>query len=557
MSPGIASPSHYQLAIFDAVKSSRHPLVIEATAGSGKTATLVELCRQLAPRRCLVVAFNKAVAETLTTRLPPNAKARTLHSFGLAAWKRQRPDVVVNPRKVDMLIEAEVKAERLPPKMSYKVSRLVKLARTHGLVPNVPDEQGRYLGASATAPQPLAAAFGTWSMESIMPDTIEAWGELGARFDVLGSTPITSLLPHCRRILHSSIFYAHVIDYDDMLYLPTLTQNLTWHVDADVVLVDELQDLDQLQRKLIVKLAKAGAQFIGVGDSRQAIYSFRGAGSADGKTAIELIADELSATRLPLSICYRCPLQHVALARWVEPRIEPRRDAPDGVLLRYGDDGTLCCDAPHLHGLDCDCLRGGGEAPSTEPALYQPGDVIISRPKAPLVKVAYWLLRHGVKAMILGRDIGQELHSYLISHVKYGETVQVPLLVERIRKSTAKLIEAAVRADDDGEVEELCDRRDVLVAVLTQSGRVDKAIVALNEIFGAERRLDTVCLSTIHKFKGGEADRVWWLDYHKPDLSSPRLKREWQRREAENLRFVASTRSRHFLGLIKSAAFSS
>lgn len=554
MSQSITSPSHYQLAIFDAVKSSRHPLVIEATAGSGKTSTLVELCRQLAPRRCLVVAFNKAVAETLATRLPPNAKARTLHSFGLAAWRRQRPDVVVNPRKIDMLIEAEVKAERLPPKLSYKVSRLVKLARTHGLVPHVPTESGQYVGNAAQTP--LAAAFGTWPLESIMPDTQDVWGELGARFDVLGSTPIASLLPHCRRVLHSSIFYAHVIDYDDMLYLPTLTQNLQWHVDADVVLVDELQDLDQLQRKLVTKIAKAGAQFVGVGDSRQAIYSFRGAGSADGKTAIELIADELSATRLPLSICYRCPRQHIALARWVEPRIEPRPDAPDGVLVRYGDDGMLCCAAPHLHGLDCDCATNDGDAPSTEPALYQPGDVIISRPKAPLVKVAYWLLRHGVKAMILGRDIGQELHSYLVSHVKYGETVQVPVLIERVRKSTAKLIEAAVRADDDGEVEELCDRRDVLIAVLTQSGRVDKAIVALNEIFGAERRLDAVCLSTIHKFKGGEADRVWWLDYHKPSLDTSRYKHEWQRREAENLRFVASTRSRHFLGLIKSAAFS-
>jgi len=245
------------------------------------------------------------------------------------------------------------------------------------------------------------------------------------------------------------------------------------------------------------------------------------------------------------------------MARWVEPRIEARDGADVGTLLRYGDDGVLCCDAPHLHDLDCDCLRGNEEALATEPALYQPGDVIISRPKAPLVKVAYWLLRHGVKAMILGRDIGQELHSYLISHVKYGETVSVPVLIERIQKSTAKLVEAAVRADDDGEVEELCDRRDVLIAVLTQSGRVDKAIVALNEIFGAERRLDAVCLSTIHKFKGGEADRVWWLDYHKPDLESPRLKHEWQRREAENLRFVASTMSRSFLGLIKSSSFSS
>ena len=36
----IASPSSYQQAIFDAVKSSTRPLVVEATAGSGKTSTI-------------------------------------------------------------------------------------------------------------------------------------------------------------------------------------------------------------------------------------------------------------------------------------------------------------------------------------------------------------------------------------------------------------------------------------------------------------------------------------------------------------------------------------
>lgn len=547
-------PSHYQQAIFDHLASSSKPLIIEATAGSGKTSTIIEACRRIATRSALVVAFNKTVAETLTSRLPKNAKARTLHSFGLAAWKRLRPDVQVNARKLDVLAEADLKANRLSKHLVGKTIKLARLARTHGLVPHVPAQHADTLKHpyAENEQEPLAAAFGTLPLDSLLPDTIDAWTELGKRFDVFGSTSPATLIPHARRLLHSAIFYAHVIDYDDMIFLPTLTQATRWTVDADVLMVDELQDLDNLQRRLIAKLAKQ-AQFVGVGDSRQAIYSFRGAGSHNGQTAIELLSDELGAEKLPLSICYRCPTSHLDLARQIEPRIEARPEAPIGTLLRYDDDGALVCDLPHLHGLDCFCSSNDGDAPITDPVHFRPGDVVISRPKAPLVKLAYWMLRHEVSCMILGRDIAQELHSYLVSHMRYGESVSPAVLAERVKASTAKLI---AKLEDDDEIAELADRRDVLVSVLLRYGSVDRAIESLNSLFGTERRMDAVCLSTIHKFKGGEADRVWWLDYHKPCLESPMLRHPWQRREAENLRFVAATRSRSFLGLIKSKSFS-
>lgn len=550
----ITSPSHYQQAIFDHLVTSSKPLIIEATAGSGKTSTITEACHRIAPRTALIVAFNKTVADTLTSRLPKNAKAKTLHSFGLAAWKRLRPDVQVNARKLDVLAEADVKANRLPQHLAFKVTKLTRLARTHGLVPHVPAQHADALKHPYTEneQEPLAAAFGTLPLDSILPDTIDAWTELGKRFDVFGSTPPVTIVPHARRLLHTAIFYAHVIDYDDMIYMPTLTQATKWTVDADVLMVDELQDLDNLQRRLIAKLAKQ-AQFVGVGDSRQAIYSFRGAGSHNGQTAIELLADELGAEKLPLSICYRCPTSHLDLARWVEPRIEARPGAPTGTLLRYGDDGTLACAMPEKHGFSCTCCAQDGDAPITDPVHFQPGDVVVSRPKAPLIKLAYWLLRHDVPCMILGRDIAQELHSYLVSHVRYGESVPPNVLADRVKASTAKLI---AKLEDEDEITELTDRRDVLVSVLLRHGSVDRAIDSLNSLFGTERRMDAVCLSTIHKFKGGEADRVWWLDYHKPCLESPMLRHPWQRREAENLRFVASTRSRDFLGLIKSKSFS-
>jgi superfamily II DNA or RNA helicase len=63
--------SKYQLAIFDAYENTNKNIVIDATAGAGKSLTLKELCNRTPENKsCLFMAFNKSIAEELRSKLP-------------------------------------------------------------------------------------------------------------------------------------------------------------------------------------------------------------------------------------------------------------------------------------------------------------------------------------------------------------------------------------------------------------------------------------------------------------------------------------------------------
>ena len=72
--------SKYQLAIFDAYENTNKNIVVEATAGSGKSKTLTELCnRTKEGTSCLFMAFNKSIAEELKTKLPTTVELSLIH----------------------------------------------------------------------------------------------------------------------------------------------------------------------------------------------------------------------------------------------------------------------------------------------------------------------------------------------------------------------------------------------------------------------------------------------------------------------------------------------
>lgn len=85
---GSFQPSRYQQAIFDWVAHSTGHAVVKATAGGGKTTTLVEIARRL-PRDIDIcfLAFTKSNVRDLQQRLPSYVPARILHSLGLQALK--------------------------------------------------------------------------------------------------------------------------------------------------------------------------------------------------------------------------------------------------------------------------------------------------------------------------------------------------------------------------------------------------------------------------------------------------------------------------------------
>lgn len=583
------TPSSYQLEIFrqvaDAVERKRRGqpfqhIVVEAVAGAGKTATIVGACKQIPHARCVVVAFGKRNADELQAKLPSNAVALTLHSLGKRAWvetlggRQFAPEVAVDGHsrlsKLDRIIKTEVDKGTIPRYLRGKVAKLVDLARMHGIVPGSRMQRGapgsvltdaaeaQHGHANIVAPSAFyafsqgdVAVNDVLSLRGLRDDTDVEWEALMSHFDIYVNGMPAQLIRVARDVLRKSIRYGHrIVDYCDMLYLPTLAESSAWRLDGDVVFVDELQDLDHLQRQMILHLVSSGSVFVGCGDPRQAIMAWRGA-DAD---SMAKIAAATQAIKLPLSICYRCPASHLAAAVQYVPHIEAAPDAEVGVFERFDEEGMLCCNDVGQHGLDCWCQCSGGNLSHNTMTSkhFKPGDLVICRAKAPLVKAAYYLLKNRVPASILGKDIGRGL----VAFVDAMRSSTVTELLKKVKQFTNRVIARACELDDDAAMTEATDRRDVLIAVADgqpDDDDVEAFKARLASLFGdGEDKNRVVTLSTIHRAKGTEADHVWWLDYRKPDPESSGYKHEWQRREAENLRFVSLTRARKDLRLIHS-----
>jgi len=93
-----------------------------------------------------------------------------------------------------------------------------------------------------------------------------------------------------------------ILSMADQIYLPhALDLQIPEYEKADVVFVDEVQDLSVLKAQLVWRLVKEDAHKVICGDLRQAIYLFCGASSQ----AFEDNAASIDATFYPQTICWR------------------------------------------------------------------------------------------------------------------------------------------------------------------------------------------------------------------------------------------------------------
>ena len=106
------TPSEYQEKIFDFVRHGNGNAVISALAGSGKTTTIVT-CMKLIPQsqKCLFLAFNKGIVDTLSEKLKGNTNCyvRTMHSLGYLMVRRNLGnDVVIDEYKYRTFIKKNI-----------------------------------------------------------------------------------------------------------------------------------------------------------------------------------------------------------------------------------------------------------------------------------------------------------------------------------------------------------------------------------------------------------------------------------------------------------------
>ncbi|MFD9323754.1 ATP-dependent helicase [Streptomyces sp. NPDC060053] len=255
------------------------PLLVLAGPGTGKTTTLVEsvaarIARGDDPERILVLTFSRKAAVELRDRMAHRMgaarapQATTFHSYCYALIRaHQDADLFVEPLRllsgpeqdvaVRELLAGQLDLQRLGLAHVRWPDELRACLTTRGFADEVRAvlARSRELGLDPAALDAFAHRIGR-------PDWRAAAAFLAEYLDVLD--------------LHGVIDYAELVHRAVLLaHRPEVAERLAARYDA--VFVDEYQDTDPAQVRLLHALAGGGRSLVAFGDPDQSIYTFRGA----------------------------------------------------------------------------------------------------------------------------------------------------------------------------------------------------------------------------------------------------------------------------------------
>jgi superfamily I DNA/RNA helicase/RecB family exonuclease len=335
-------------------------LLVLAGPGTGKTTTLVEsvasrIARGGDPARVLVLTFSRKAAVELRDRMALRIgaarapQATTFHSFCYALVRaHQDSDLFVEPLRllsgpeqdvaVRELLAGQPDLERLGLAHVRWPDELRACLTTRGFADEVRAvlARSRELGLGPGALDAFARRIGR-------PDWRAAAAFLAEYLDVLD---LQGVLDYAE-LVHRAVLLAR---------RPEVAERLAAQYDA--VFVDEYQDTDPAQVRLLQALAGGGRTLLAFGDPDQSIYAFRGADvngildfpyafpRADGRTApVEVLrtsrrsgAALLAATRL---VTQRMPLTRLPAEKVRAHReLAPVRDGGRVEVYTYPTSGT-------------------------------------------------------------------------------------------------------------------------------------------------------------------------------------------------------------------------
>jgi len=307
------------------------------------------------------------------------------------------------------------------------------------------------------------------------------------------------------------------IDFNDMVWLP-VAHNIPV-TKYDLLCIDESQDLSNCQQSLAII---SGHRILGVGDKNQAIYGFTGASTS----GMQQMFDRLNATsrgceQVPLTVTRRCGHAIVEEARKIVPTFEAHESNPPGIISRMDYEGT-----------DRDNYR----------QFVNSGDMVICRVTAPLVSQCFKFIKAGVKAQIQGRDIG----AGLLSLIKKFEAVSIVDLIKDIDEwlGAEQVKENAKKHPSEAKFIALQDKYDCLMCFAEEAKTVQAVIAKIDSIFTDAKQIQGVLLSTCHKCKGLEADRVFLLLPAGAGIPHPMARSSWQLNQEMNIKYISVSRAR-------------
>lgn len=501
--------SDHQAAVFDHFRTSQSSAIIKACAGSGKTTSIKNAIRYLPEWMSVqLLAFNveaasqlKAAIEEVSTidagkRHYRQVRANTFHSVCMQALRRYLalPDtqIKVDDGKVRRLMRERIGntpiGEETVKLYSSFVTQLVGLAKGEGIGCLVPDTDERWWGIIDHHGLYLDSAEANEKTAVEIARRVMVWSEETAR--------------------------AGWLDYNDQLYLTVLWKLNLWQ--NHVVIIDEAQDTSPIRRAIARLLLRKGGRLYAIGDPKQSIYGFCGASTE----AMNLIASEFNAKELPLTVSYRCAKSVVERAKTWVPYIEASDFAPEGEVLD---------DAPLANALE----------------MLSAEDAVLCRQTAPLVSLAYGLISRGRACRILGRDIGEGL----VNLIEQQRAKGIDNLIKKLETWRNREVSKFNAKGEEGRAEAVEDRVDCIMVLINALSETERTIPTLvrkiSSMFDDDKKGQMLTLSTCHKSKGKEWDRVAIL---RPELMpSKAARQEWQQEQEINLMYVAATRAKETL----------
>ena len=224
-------------------------------------------------------------------------------------------------------------------------------------------------------------------------------------------------------------------------------------------------------------------------------------------------------------------------ANRIVPDLVAHESAPEGVV-RMVEKRTLEADGHVYEWFQIEVGLG-------------PEDVVLCRNTKPLVECAYMMIRSGLGCRVEGRDIGEGLVQ-LAQHWKDVRSLGV--LIDRVAEYQEREVEKFKSKKQDGKaqaIEDKCQTVSLIAGKLLEDGKKDvqDLVAFIKGLFGDTpegEKPKVLTLSTIHKSKGREWNRVYILD-RRALIPSKYAKQEWQLEQERNLEYVAVTRAKREL----------
>lgn len=501
--------SEYQAKIFDNIEHGIGNLIINASAGSSKTTTIVNAIRFVAKnKKILFLAFNKDIVNVIKNKINrENTTISTFHSLGFSILKENgiisscaRGFQEHDPSNIEILniykYNNYINNILINNKNKIYIDNIKKLV----------DYSRYYIAFSLN--------------------------EISKVSQLYGITPINDEFEIVRNVLLWGKSNTQQIDYTDLIWLPNVLNLTTKKSQYDYIFIDEAQDTSIVEQQLIEKCFKRGTRFIAVGDKNQQINVWAGSTVA----AIDLLKKHPNTIELNLPISYRCPKKIVQLAQKYSDNIIASKDSIEGEI-------------------------------NYDVSLFAPknGDMVLCRNTAPLIECLLKYFSNNKKAYIRGSE---NIKKQLIDLIKNTESELIdincitsnglfPKLYEMMSQKI-EYVKSCYSLNEDDALSEpsvllMYDNIESIKVLSDGLSTTNELINKINFIFDGDDN-DAVQLSTIHKAKGLESDNVFILN--KSLMPSKFAKKDWEILSENNLIYVAYTRAKKTLNFIKEDNFS-